>query len=107
MTHEDIINELANKVRSIQRLRFAQFLFDVAMIYGVVRIFMGGNMVELFGRSLSQDNAMIVVFLISIADLALALILRNLRQDGMKLIANLTGRLDDRELALVQKIERY
>jgi hypothetical protein len=91
MTREEIVNELMQTVRTMQRLRFVQIFSDFAMIYGVIRILSSGTTVELFNVTFTQDNAMIVVFLISLVDLSFAFIRRNYRREGLRLTAALTG----------------
>ncbi|KRO09680.1 hypothetical protein IV59_GL000438 [Paucilactobacillus hokkaidonensis] len=81
--------------------------FDFAMIYGVICILTSGALVTMFNRTFTQDNAMTVVFLISLIDLCFAFIRRNHRRDGMKLITGLTGQLNEQEAQLVQLLHRY
>ncbi|KIS04143.1 hypothetical protein [Paucilactobacillus wasatchensis] len=107
MTREEIIQQLTQTVKSMRRLRMIQAFFDFAMIYGVIRILMSGSMVTMFNATFTQNNAMTVVFLISLIDLCFAFIRRNHRRDGMNLIAGLTGQLNDQEARLVQLLHRF
>lgn len=107
MTREEIIQQLTQTVKTMRRLRIIQVFFDFAMIYGVIQILMGGTTVTMFSMTFTQNNAMSVVFLISLIDLCFAFIRRNHRRDGMNLISGLTGQLNDQEAQLVQLLHRY
>lgn len=84
MTREEIIQQLTQTVKTMRRLRIIQVFFDFAMIYGVIQILMGGTTVTMFSMTFTQNNAMSVVFLISLIDLCFAFIRRNHRRDGRR-----------------------
>ncbi|KRM11331.1 hypothetical protein FD16_GL000920 [Paucilactobacillus suebicus DSM 5007 = KCTC 3549] len=102
-----VFEQLSKTVTKMRAVRMSQVLFDFAMIYGIICVVMGGARVVMFNQTFIQNDAMIVVLLISVADLCLAVIRRNYRSQGIALSKQLTGRLSDQEAQLIQALKRF
>ncbi|KJU73349.1 hypothetical protein AH70_02195 [Pediococcus damnosus LMG 28219] len=104
---QDIFQQLIKLKNRMQGLVRVQLVIDVVMIYAFITTMLNSDTVNLFGKIMSQDNAMVVTFLIAIVDLCFTQIRKNYRKVGRTLIGHLGGQLSEDEILVIRQFERY
>ncbi|WP_288529692.1 hypothetical protein [uncultured Secundilactobacillus sp.] len=108
MSEDELIIAFKKLIRHLQLMIGLQAIADFLMMYSFVKLFfVSGGFVTLFGRTLSQDNAIMVVIFLGLIDLTLTFIQRSDFKQGRALMAA-AGDFSNGELQeLIDRFKRY
>lgn len=107
MSHQEIIQELRQLVRRLCWLNVLQLIPDTLIIYGILQLAFGGQIVTLFNQSFARQQAVLITVLFALIDLCVTGIRYNDRLAGKRLISQLNGRLTTPEAELIKQFERF
>lgn len=108
MSEDELILAFKRLIRNLQLMIGLQAVADFLMMYSFVKLFfVSGGLVTIFGKTLTQNNAMIVVILIGFIDLTLTFIQRNDLSQGRSLVEEAKDPSDEELQDLIERFKRF
>ncbi|WP_125546588.1 hypothetical protein [Levilactobacillus lindianensis] len=107
MSHQEVIIQLRRLVRRLRWLNFLQLIPDTLLIYSIIQLVFGGQLVTLLTVTFARRQAALVAVLFALIDLSVTGIRYNDRLAGKRLISQLSGRLTTPEAELIKQFERF
>lgn len=107
MSRSEIMTQLRRLVLQLRWLSVLQLLPDTLVVYGILQLGFGQEVISLFNVGCTRQKAGLVVILFVLIDLCVTGIRYNDRLAGRRLIGQLKGRITESEAALIKQFEKF